>query len=318
MAKNIGKKIGWALGCIAVLLVAIVIGGSLYMVSYALTPAEYSQQFEVDRHVGAYPWQTEWVDSIFDNKVLKDTTILSDKGEKMHAFYISAPDTTTKTVVLVHGYKDCAIRMLRYAYFYNKDFRFNVLIPDLHAHGESEGDAIQMGWKDRLDVIRWIGIADTLFNSGHDIVVHGLSMGAATTMMVSGEESVQDIVKVFVEDCGYTSVWDEFKGELKNQFGLPAFPILHVASIICDIRYGWNFKEASALEQVKKCTRPMLFIHGDADDFVPTDFVYPLHEAHHGPKDLWLTAGTAHAEAYKDYPDEYVTKVKTFLDKYMK
>ena len=82
-----------------------------------------------------------------------------------------------------------------------------------------------------------------------------------------------------MEDCGYTSVWDEFRGELKELFGLPAFPLLHTASWLCRQEYGWDFREASALEQVKKCTLPMLFIHGDADTFVPTWMAYPLYEA---------------------------------------
>lgn len=54
------------------------------------------------------------------------------------------------------------------------------------------------------------------------MAVHGISMGGATTMMVSGEEQ-QPFVKCFVEDCGYTSVWDEFSHELKSSFFLPPF-----------------------------------------------------------------------------------------------
>ena len=88
-----------------------------------------------------------------------------------------------------------------------------------------------MGWKDRLDVLQWTETADELFGRRHtdsvasrstEMVVHGISMGAATTMMVSGEvehgQYQQPFIKCFVEDCGYTSVWDEFRGELKEQF----------------------------------------------------------------------------------------------------
>lgn len=74
-----------------------------------------------------------------------------------------------------------------------------------------------MGWKDRWDVIRWSEIANEIFKvKGEERkvkntrqVIHGISMGAATTMAVSGEKT-PDYVKCFVEDCGYTSVWDEF------------------------------------------------------------------------------------------------------------
>ena len=139
-------------------------------------------------------------------------------------------------------------------------------------------------------------------------------------MMFSGEVKQMNVQppKCFVEDCGYTSVWDEFAGELKNRFGLPAFPLLDIASLFCQWRYGWNFREASALEQVRQCTLPMLFIHGDADTFVPTWMVHPLYEAKPGPKELWLVPGAEHAVSYKENKEEYTRRVKNFVDKYIR
>ena len=65
-------------------------------------------------------------------------------------------------------------------------------------------------------------------------------------MMTSGDE-LPDYVRGFVDDCGYSSAWDEFKYKLKDEFGLPAFPVLHCASLVCKSRYGWSFKEASSV-----------------------------------------------------------------------
>ena len=182
---------------------------------------------------------------------------------------------------------------------------------------DAEGRAIRMGWLDRLDVLRWMEVADTLFGGNTQMVVHGISMGAATTMMVAGE-SQRPYVKCFVEDCGYTSVWDEFSNELKTSFGLPAFPLMHTASWLCDLKYGWNFREASALAQVAKCELPMLFIHGDADDYVPTWMVYPLYEAKPGEKELWLVPGAGHAYSYRDNREEYTAVVREFVGKYVR
>ena len=173
-----------------------------------------------------------------------------------------------------------------------------------------------MGWRDRLDVLQWMEVANAIFGGNTRMVVHGISMGAATTMMVSGEE-LPASVKCFVEDCGYTSVWDQFAKELRGQFSLPTFPLLHVASWLCELRYGWNFREASALEQVARCDRPMLFIHGGADDFVPTRMVYPLYEAKPGEKELWVVPGAAHARSYHDNPEEYTRRVGAFVEKYI-
>ncbi|MCF0199691.1 MAG: alpha/beta hydrolase, partial [Bacteroidaceae bacterium] len=62
---------------------------------------------------------------------------------------------------------------------------------------------------------------------------------------------------------------------------------------------------------------PMLFIHGDNDTYVPTSMIYPLYEAHPGPKEMWLAPGSEHADAYKDHPEEYTAKVKAFVDQYI-
>lgn len=147
-------------------------------------------------------------------------------------------------------------------------------------------------------------------------VVHGISMGAATTMMVSGEPQ-PDYVKCFVEDCGYTSVWDQFSKELKEQFGLPQFPLMYTADWLCQLEYGWGFKEASALKQVARCHLPMFFIHGDKDDYVPTWMVYKLYEAKPQPKALWIVPEADHAHSYLFNTEEYTQKVKAFVDKYI-
>jgi fermentation-respiration switch protein FrsA (DUF1100 family) len=59
----------------------------------------------------------------------------------------------------------------------------------------------------------------------------------------------------------------------------------------------------------------MLFIHGDADKFVPFEMVHPLYEAHPGDKQIWLPEGVTHAVSYDVYPEEYTQRVKAFLEK---
>ena len=297
------------------LVVPVLFGACEYFLQYALNHdnTDYSVYREFNELKDEYSWIVQWVDSIRSTDALKDTLIVDDNGMKMHAWYVSSPDSMDNTAVIVHGYKSNPIEMFQIGYLYNNDLRWNILLPDLIAHGMSEGNIIQMGWNDRHAVEQWIGVAHNIFETD-TMVVHGISMGAATTMCVSGDDT-PDYVRGFVEDCGYTSVWDEFEGELKAQFGLPAFPLLHTASALCKLQNGWSFTEASPLEQVKKCTKPMLFIHGDNDDFVPTEMVFPLYESKKGTKEIWLAPNSAHADSYKDHPEEYTEVVKNFIRK---
>ena len=302
--------------CIAIILLCL--GASVFMLHYALTPAHrgldiessYTQMYE------KYPFLKHWVDSLNQAEALRDTTILSNKGTKLHALYIDAPHTTNKTALIIHGYTDNAIRMLMIGYLYNHDLKYNILLPDLQYHGLSEGNAIQMGWKDRLDVMEWRNLLIEKYGPETKLVVHGISMGAATTMMLAGEKHPPH-VKCFIADCGYTTVWDEFSQELKIRFNLPEFPIIHLTSWLCKLKYGWDFKEASALASVQKSSLPMFFIHGDADTFVPTWMVYPLYDAKSEPKELWIVPGVEHAEAFLKEQLEYTRRIKNFITPYM-
>ena len=193
---------------------------------------------------------------------------------------------------------------------------YQVIAPDLRACGESEGDYVGMGWLDRKDVLQWI---DYIIEQDPEakIVVHGISMGAATTMMTAGE-STPDNVKAFVEDCGYTSVWDIFSSELQLRFGLPEFPILYTASGVARLRAGYSFTEASALAQVARCEKPMLFIHGTADDFIPYEMMDTLYNAKPGDNKAELTAeGAGHGEAMYALGDSYWDTVFDFIAPYM-
>ncbi len=318
------------LALLALLMVAV-IGGSVYLLSFALHPAnnksrDYAGQYAMMR--GRYPWMVSWLDSVASHKHLRDTFVtmtnertglfLAD-STRLHALFVKAPRKTALTAIVIPGYTDSAVDMLHFACFYNRELGMNVLVPDLHANGKSGGKAMQMGWNDRNDVLRWAMIADKIFkdSTGHArIVIHGWSMGGATTMNLSGE-STPDYIKCFIEDCGYTSAWDEFSYELDKMFGLPEFPLLYTASALCKIGYGWSFGEASPLKQVAKCHKPMLFIHGGYDDFVPTRMVYPLYAAKPAPKMLVVFHGSAHAKSFKDYKELYGQWVKTFLNKYL-
>lgn len=307
------------LAALVLIAMAVVTWGSFYMLGFSLTPDPNRHDTD-SAYAGLYkrvPDMRPWVDSLKAAHKLRDTTITMDDGRRAHALYLRCDTARGRTAIMVHGYTDCAVKFLYLGRMYHRDLGCNILLPDLSAHGLSDGDAIQMGWKDRTDVMRWIGVASDLF--GKDsvrVVVHGVSMGAATTMCVSGEQ-LPGCVRCFVEDCGYSSVWDEFEYELDEQFGLPPFPLMWTTSALCKVKYGWSFGEASPLKQVAKCRRPMLFIHGDNDTFVPTRMVYPLYEAKPQPKELWIARGSKHARSYTDHPAEYTAKVGAFVRKWM-
>lgn len=299
---------------VAAVFFAVAFFAGNYMVNYALKPEDHGQNLAAD----AQKWEERvpgimcWYDSLRTEGVFRDTFVVKD-GVKLHAVFAPSDVASPRTAILVHGYTDNHLGMMHIARIYRDSLGMNVFLPDLHHHGLSEGEAIQMGWLDRLDVKDWIPVSHGIFGDSV-VVVHGVSMGGATTMMLSGEEDLPEYVRGFVDDCGYTSVRHQFAKELKEKFNLPPFPVLTAASFICRCRYGWSFGEASSLKQLAKCTKSMLFIHGDSDKYVPTEDVFVNYEAKkEGFRELWLVPDTPHAKSCQNYPAEYAEHLKHFM-----
>lgn len=245
------------------------------------------------------------------NENKEDVYITSNDNLKLHAYEFNNEAPTDVWTIVIHGYNNEGKGMTNYTKkFY--DMGYNVLTVDLRGAGQSEGDYIGMGWQDRLDIKQWINeIVKKDENS--KIILFGVSMGAATTMMTTGEELPSN-VKVAIEDCGYTSVWDEFAGQLKLLFNLPTFPALNAAEFVTNIRAGFTFKEASAVEQVKKSVTPTLFIHGDKDTFVPFWMLDEVYEAAACKKEKLVVEGAEHAESSDVALELYWNTVERFIN----
>ncbi len=290
-----------------------------YLSRYALTPTPHGiEDIERTRHKAdsLLPGSTAWYDSLKVAGILKDSTIVGYRDFKVHACYVPAknPADAQGTAIVVHGYGDNHLVFLYLVRMYRDEFNYNVLFPDLQYHGYSEGDHIQMGWNDRLDIEKWIPVAHDIFQDDF-MVLHGVSMGAATVMMTSGDP-LPDYVRCFVEDCGYASVIKQFNNNRRQRFWFIPPDVLQSASLVTKKKYGWGFWEASSVKQLAKCDRPMLFIHGDADDFVPFKHLQINYDAKvNGYKEMWVAPGAVHANSYAKYPKEYTQHVRDFLAK---
>jgi fermentation-respiration switch protein FrsA (DUF1100 family) len=258
--------------------------------------------------------QQNLTDEFLENTPSETVSVTSDDGLKLNGEYYENSGSH-KWVIAIHGYRSNHTRVAHFSQRYYAE-GYQVLAPDLRACGDSEGEYVGMGWPDRLDILKWI---DWILeqDSEAEIVLHGVSMGAATVMMTAGENT-PDAVKAFVEDCGYTSVWDIFSSELKLRFNLPEFPVLYSANVMAKLKAGYRFGEASAIEQVKKCDKPMLFIHGTLDDFVPFYMQDVLYEAKPGDNKKEIIAeGAGHGEACYVLGNEYWNEVFEFLSSYI-
>ena len=184
------------------------------------------------------------------------------------------------------------------------------------AHGQSQGKYIGYGWLERNDNLKWLNKVIDYQGTDSKITLFGISMGGATVMMLSGEKRLPVQVKAIIEDCGYTSVADELTYQLKQMYKLPKIPFIPVASVISKFKAGYSFYEASSIKQLSKNKLPVLFIHGGADKFVPTEMIYKNYAATKGPKDIFIVSGAGHGNSFTKDKAGYTKKVTHFLEQY--
>ena len=164
-------------------------------------------------------------DAWVDTQDYEHIVIKNRDNKSIHGLVVKQKGPSDKWLVCVHGYTSSPKGMGSYAlHYYERGY--NILLPCLRGHDMSEHQHISMGWLDRLDVVDWIQYLISVYGSEIKIVLHGVSMGAATVMMATGE-NLPFNVKCCVADCGFSTVWDEFKNELKATYHLHAFPTLH-------------------------------------------------------------------------------------------
>ena len=254
----------------------------------------------------------EWL----NEQTFENYSITNVDGNKLKGYLLKADKPSDVYVFGSHGYRCWGKREFRLMAKFYHDLGFNVFIVDHQAHGESEGKYIGFGSHESRDAMQWLKFMTDTFGSDIQIILHGVSMGCATVMMMSGNPDLPKNVKFTVADCGYTSPWAEFDYQLKNAH-VPTSPLLDGANFFNKHIAKYDFKKVDAVESVSHAQVPMLFIHGTKDDFVPTYMVHELYDACSTDKDLLLVEGAGHAESYPTDSAAYEAKVKSFIDKYI-
>lgn len=243
-----------------------------------------------------------------------DTVVVNSSGKKMHSHIFKQKEYTDKWAVVVHGYTSCPRAQADQAYRFYKE-GYNVLMPYMISFGLDESKHCTMGYHDKFYVKEWTEYIVEL-DAAAKIVVLGVSMGSATTMMLTGEPDLVPNIKCAVADCGYTTCWDVFKNEMKRTYHVPSFPFLYAANTVSKLRGNFDFKKCAPLKSVAHSKTPTLFIHGEKDTFVPYWMLDKVFDACTAEKEKLSVPDAMHAESNEVHPELYYPAVFGFVDKY--
>ena len=253
------------------LILLFLLGGGYY----AYRVAFYSPKKDRDK-ISAFsshkydPYRKE-INRIFcqlSDRPCEDVTTQSFDGLNLMGRYYHVKDGAPLDIGF-HGYRSSALTDFAGGSELSFAMEHNLLLVDERAHGKSEGRTIAFGIQERWDVASWVNYAVDRFGEDTEILLYGVSMGAATVLMAS-ELDLPENVKGIIADCPYSSPKAIIRKVAKDMH-LPdwlAWPFVKVGAMVYG---GFDIDETDAARAVKNAAVPILIIHGEDDTFVPCE-----------------------------------------------
>lgn len=282
-----------------IIAVAVAVLAALFFaVSYAFYTITFYHMPKVYREVRL---PRQWLGDSYDSCKACYDKVAAEKYEEVN---ITAQDGThlcgklymldpsKPFAMMMHGYKSVALVDFCGGYEMVDELGYNKLIIDQRAHGKSGGHTITFGIRESDDCLSWVKYLTDRFGKDIKIALIGVSMGAATVTMATGRAMPPE-VKCVIADCGYSSPKEIIIKVMRDRH-IPASMYLF-AKTGARIFGGFSVEEYSSAEAVRHSATPILFIHGEADSFVPCDMSRELYAACISQKRLLTVEGAEHA-----------------------
>lgn len=262
-----------------------------------------------DQYEQLWPRMTKMIDSMMETK-FEEVYITSHDGRQLFGRYFHVSDDAPLEIQF-HGYKSTSLRDYCGGSQLAHKLGYNELLIDQRSHGKSEGNTITFGIKERKDCLSWIEYSLERFGKDKQIILSGLSMGAATVLMANDLDLPDNVIGI-IADCPYSSPKAIIKKVCKDM-GYPptiAFPFIALGAFI----FGhFNIFESNAVDAVKLAKVPILLIHGDDDRFVPCDMSREIHKSRPDIIQFHAFPDAGHGISYLVDTEHYEKLVEDFI-----
>lgn len=244
----------------------------------------------------------------------KQVTLIARDGVRLVGHWHPHPDPK-RVIIAMHGWRSSWSRDFGFI----ADFWFeqgcSVLFAEQRGQNNSGGEYMGFGILERHDCVEWINWVKEKTGGKEPIYLSGISMGATTVLMASGL-NLPDNVHGIIADCGFTSPHAIWKHVTEKNLHLPYLVQGVLANEWCRRKLQVGSKECSAVDALKNCTVPVLFIHGTDDKFVPVEMTYENYKACASPKRLFIVPGAEHGMSYHLDRPGYQKALREFWEEF--
>ena len=305
----IGLSVLAALAVIVVLIAYI----CFRMAFYVPKKRPAAEEYPVPDGEEYIPYREQMIQWIKESRALphEDVQITSFDGLVLRGrYYEYAPGAPIE--LMLHGYRGESERDMSGGVQRCFAIGRSALVVDQRACGRSEGNVITFGAKEHKDCLYWVEYMVKRFGPDVKIILTGISMGAATVVMASGCDLPKNVIGVLA-DCGCSSAKQIIKLVIRNRIGLPpdlAYPFVRLGARLFG---SFDPDTASPVDYIKNTKVPVIFYHGDADDFVPSYMSQDMFDACPSRKELVIIPGAAHGLAFPKDPETYLRTLDAFF-----
>ena len=210
--------------------------------------------------------------------------------------------------IMCHGYRSSPLIDFSGIAMLVMDLGFNVILIDQRAHGMSEGKCLTFGIRESRDAADWARYVEK--NYGADVILFGVSMGAATVLISSGLSDLPKCVKGVFADCPFSSAKGIMQKEMASRkLGNPKL-LYTVTKLGARIFGGFNPDDSRPIDSIMNANVPIELVHGECDTFVPYYMSDEMHKAAGIPLHSFKEA--THGTAFVYEPDRYREIVESF------
>ncbi len=219
------------------------------------------------------------------------------------------------TVVLCHGYFKSLAEPLDVGVGLN-EAGYNVFLFDFRACGRSGGRFTTIGYKETWDVEAAVRFVRGRYGRG-PVGVLGISMGAVASIIAAVQT---EEIAALVADSAFAHLEGVMRKKIPEIAPVRlAVPLGWVSVLIGEAMAGARLRQVRPVEHVRRISpRPVLFIWGEEDSYIPHEQFGELFEAAGEPKEMWIAPGSDHAVARLDHRQEYMRRVLEFFDRHLR
>lgn len=302
---------------LAIAAVLLLITAACFLMVFYVPKKQKKSKREFDIPPGKIyePYREQMVTWMKETRALPHTemSIQSFDGLTLRGnYYEYAPGAPIE--LMFHGYRGTAERDLCGGVQRCFSLGRSVLLVDQRASGNSEGHIISFGVNESRDCLVWVEHLVARFGPDVKIILTGISMGAATVMAAAGQPLPPNVIGVLA-DCGYTSPRAIIKKVIR-QLKLPADLLYPFVRLSARLFGGFDLEERSPIEAMPHCRIPIIFVHGEDDDYVPCEMSHSNFTACAAPKALFTVPGAGHGLAYLMDREGYMQTLTAFSLRY--